>query len=221
MPCIVLNAGQTTDWSDLSSSYTLLPHSASIPKSSDQHLTWPDWQVFGNTCWEAQGQCIPCWRQLREVVPVLRRLSLKQQKLSWVLTNMNIRIGLMRMTSVSLSCYVQRMKPIWSDKMTQSSNPRQTNSDISEDKPRRDCARWKTIGRTERQMMCKSLQTQTTPNNTSEHWRLYAGPHNLDSPLYYQLIQAHTIWTHPFTISWWINTDQRSGGFETMMGRTI
>ena len=106
----------------------------------------------------------------------LRRSSLKQQKLSWVLRNMNIRIGSMRMMSVTLSCYMQRTRPMWNGKMTQAPNPRQTNSDFSEDKPRRDYARWKTIGWTE------SLQTQTIPNNSSDLWRMYIGPHNLDSP---------------------------------------
>ena len=47
----------------------------------------------------------------------LTRLSLKQQKLSWVLRNMNIRIGLMRMMSVSLSNYMWRTRPMCRDKM--------------------------------------------------------------------------------------------------------
>ena len=83
--------------------------------------------------------------------------------------------------SVSLSCYMQRTKPVWSGKMTQAANPRKTNSDISEDKPRRDCAGWKTIDGTERQMKCKSMQTQTTLNSSLELWRLSTGPHDLDS----------------------------------------
>ena len=71
----------------------------------------------------------------------LRRLSLKQQRLSWTLRNANNRIGSMRMMNASLSCYMRRTRPIWSDKMTLAPNPRQTNSNISEDKPRRDCTR--------------------------------------------------------------------------------
>ena len=124
----------------------------------------------------------------------LRRSSLKQQKLSWVLRNMNIRIGLMRLTSVSISYYMWRTRSMWSDKMTQAANPRQKKSEISVDKPRRDCMRWKTFGGTERQVQCKSMQTQTTQTQT-----IILQSSSEDC------IQAHTIWTHPFTISWWIN----------------
>ena len=120
-----------------------------------------------------------------------RRSSLKQQMLSWVLRNADIRIGWVRMTNLSLSCYIRRTRPMWSGKMTLGPNPRQANSDISEDKPRRDCMRWKRIGGTERQMKCKSMQTQTTPNSSSELWRLSMGPHNLHPPLYYQLMDQH------------------------------
>ena len=42
----------------------------------------------------------------------------------------------------------EKARPMWSGKMTQAPDPRQINSDISEDKPRRDCMRWKTIGGT-------------------------------------------------------------------------
>ena len=71
----------------------------------------------------------------------LRGSSLKQQKLSWVLKNMQIKTGSMRTMSASLSCYMQRTRHMWSGKMIQAPNPSQTNSDISEDKPRRYCAR--------------------------------------------------------------------------------
>ena len=100
---------------------------------------------------------------------------------------------------------MQRTRPMWNCKMTQTPNPRQTNSDISEDKPRRDCTWWKTIGGTERQMMkCKHMQTQATPNNSSELWRLYMGPHNLDLPLYYQLIDQHWARTKKEALrEWW------------------
>ena len=105
--------------------------------------------------------------------------------------NVDIRIGLMRMMNASLSCYMRRTRSTWSGKMTQAPNPRKKNSEISEDKPRKDCTWWKTIGGTERQMKCKSSQTQTTPNRSLELWRLSVGPHNLDPPHYYQLMDQH------------------------------
>ena len=185
------------NWPDLSSSYTMLPHSASIPKSSDHHLTWPDWNTPTITK-SFRKQLIISWCPVHPMLKTalrsgasLRRSSLKQQKLFWVLRNVNIKIGLMRMMSVSTSCYMQRTRPMWSGKMTQAQNPMQTNSDISEDKPRQDCMRWKTIGGTEKHMKCKNIQTETTPNNSSELWRLYMGPNNVDSALYCQLMDQH------------------------------
>ena len=90
--------------------------------------------------------------------------------------------------------------------MTQAPNPRQTNSNISENKPRRDCMRWKTIGGTERQLKCKNTQAQTTPNSSSELWRLYMGPHDLDPPLYYQLMDQHWSRARRLLREWWLET---------------
>ena len=98
----------------------------------------------------------------------LRRLSLKQQTMSWVLRNENIRIGSMRMMNTSYSCYMRRTRPMKSGKIVLAPNPRQTNQNISEDKPRWDCMRWKSICGTEREIKCKSTNTQTTPNSSSE-----------------------------------------------------
>ena len=197
MPCTVLNAGQTIDWSDLSSSYTLLPCSPSVPESTDHHLTWPDRDTHANT--KGFGKHLmrssrPVYLMLNTALrsgASLRRSSLKQKKLSRVLWNVNIRIGSMTMMSVSLSYYIQRIRPMWSGKMTQAPNPRQTNSDISEEKLRRDCVWWKTIHGKERQMKCKGMQTQTTPNNSSEIWRLYMDLQKLESPICYQLLDQH------------------------------
>ena len=44
----------------------------------------------------------------------------------------------------------------------------------------------------------KCAQTQTTPNSSSELWRLALEPHNLDPPLYYQLIDQHWSRTRSF-----------------------
>ena len=110
----------------------------------------------------------------------------------------------MIMMNVSLSCYMRRTRPMWGGKLTLASNLRQTNSDISEDKPRRDCLRWKTIGGAERQMNCKSMWTQTTPNSSWELWRLSTGPHILDPPLYYQLMDQN--WSR--TRKLWVNDGQ-------------
>ena len=129
----------------LSPSYTLLPHSTSIPKSSDHHLTWPDWDTpttttgFGKLDEKLMASephaedSSEKWCQFKIIT--------ETAKLSWVLRNMNIKIGLKRIMSVSLSCYMQRTRPMWSGKITQAPNPREANLDISEDKPRRDCAR--------------------------------------------------------------------------------
>ena len=197
MSCAVLNAGQTRDWLDLSSNYTLLTHSASVPKSSDHHLTWPDWDTpttttgFGKHLMRSSRPVHPMLKTGPRSDASLRRSSLKQQKAvmgpkkhkhqDWCDENDECITQLLHAKNQT---YIE-----WHN--DPSSKSKQTNSDISEDNPRRDYPWCKTTGGRERQMKCKCMQTQTTPNNSSELWRLYTGPHKLDWPLYYQLMDEH------------------------------
>ena len=105
--------------------------------------------------------------------------------------NANIRIGLMGMKNTSLSCYMRRTRHAWSDKITQALNPRQTNSNISGDKPKGTMWDERPLVGQKGWWSAKIhrlKQFQTVLQSSKDC--LWA-PHNLDPSLYYQLMNQH------------------------------
>ena len=151
----------------------IAPTQQKHPKLLDHHSTWPDWDTPTTTT----GFRKHSTRSSRPVHPMLktalrsgvslRRLSRKQQQSCLGSREMQTS-GLVQWESQMHQSAAEKNQAMWSGKMTQAPNQWQINSDISEDKARRDCTRWKTIGGTEKQMKCKSMQTQTTPNSSLE-----------------------------------------------------
>ena len=122
----------------------------------------------------------------------LRRSSLKQQKLSWVLRNMNIRIDLKRMMNVSLSCYMWTTWPMWSGKITWAPNPKLDKFRHLRGQAKKQLHEMKNHWWDRK---ADEVQKYADSNNSKQFFRalktVYGPTHDLDPPIYYQLMDQH------------------------------